>query len=106
MDSHSPNLRPVERRVLRMREAGLPDEEVARRFRRSPEWVARVRVLAALHTNDAVPPRGDVLRPLERRILRWRGDGASYDSLSPRFRRSPEFLERVERLARYRLGAS
>ncbi len=104
MDSHSPNLRPVERRVLRLFEAGLDDEEVGRRFHRSPEWVARVRALAALHPSDGVPTRGDVLRPLERRVLRWRGEGVSYDDLAPRFRRSPGFLERVERLARYRLS--
>ena len=105
MNSHSPNLRPVERRVLRLVEAGHDDEEIGRRFHRSPEWVGRVKALAALHPGDAVPTRGDVLRPLERRILRWRGEGVSYDDLAPRFRRSPGFLERVERLARYRLGA-
>ncbi len=105
MDSQLPNLRPVERRVLRLFESGLDDEEIGRRFRRSPEWASRVRALAALHSGNAVPPRGDVLRPLERRVLRWRGNGASYDALAPRFRRSPEFLERVEQLARYRLGA-
>ncbi len=103
MDSHSPNLRPLERRVLRMFEAGLTEEEIGRRFRRSAQWAARVRDLAALHSGDAVPPRGDVLRPLERRILRWRGNGASYDALAPRFRRSPEFLQRVEALADYKL---
>lgn len=105
MDSHSPNLRPVERRVLRLFESGLDDEEIGRRFRRSPEWVGRVRALAALHPSDAVHARGDVLRPLERRVLRWRGQGISHDDLAPRFRRSPEFLERVESLARYRLNA-
>ena len=103
MDSHSPNLRPVERRVLRLLESGLDGEEIGRRFNRSPEWVARVRTLAALHPSDSVPARGDVLRPLERRVLRWRASGAGYDDLSPRFRRSPDFIRRVEELAQYRL---
>ena len=105
MDSHSPNLRPLERRVLRLFESGLDDAEIGRRFHRSPEWVGRVRALAALHPGDSVPARGDVLRPLERRVLRWRGQGVSHDELAPRFRRSAAFLERVERLAHYRLGA-
>ncbi len=103
MDSHSPNLRPLERRVLRLVESGLADEEIGRRFNRSPEWVARVRALATLHPGDTVPARGDVLRPLERRVLRWRALGVGYDELSPRFHRSPKFLAQVESLAMYKL---
>jgi hypothetical protein len=105
VDSHSANLRPLERRVLRLSEAGLDDEEIARRFRRSPGWVARVRSLAALHRNDGPHMRGDLLRPLERRLLRWRGEGLSHEALAPRFRRSAAFLERVEQLAHYKLHA-
>ena len=45
------------------------------------------------------------LRPLERRLLRWRGQGVDHDELSSRFRRSPEFLARVERYARYKLAS-
>jgi hypothetical protein len=100
---HDHRLRPVERRVLRMSDAGVDDAEIGRRFRRSPEWAARVRALSAIPRPDGRLPRGDVLRPLERRILRWRATGADYDVLSPRFRRSPEFIRRVEALARYRL---
>jgi hypothetical protein len=40
------------------------------------------------------------LRPLERRVLRWREDGASFDEIAARFRRSPEFIERVVDMAR------
>jgi DNA-binding CsgD family transcriptional regulator len=45
------------------------------------------------------------LRPLERRVLRWRAQGADHDELAPRFRRSPEFLARVEEYAHYKLAA-
>jgi hypothetical protein len=45
------------------------------------------------------------LRPLERRLLWWRDQGVDYDELSSRFRRSPEFLARVERYARYKLAS-
>jgi DNA-binding CsgD family transcriptional regulator len=44
-----------------------------------------------------------VLRPLERRVLRWRSAGALYSEIGPRFRRSPGFVQRVEELARYKL---
>lgn len=96
------SLRPLERRVLRLAADGLDDAEIGRRFRRSPEWVGRVRALAH------VPRSGrrvseDVLRPLERRVLRWRAAGADYDAMSPRFHRTPDSLRQVELLAHYKL---
>jgi DNA-binding CsgD family transcriptional regulator len=96
-------LRPVERRVLRLVDQGLDDGEIGRRFRRSPEWVGRIRQLTQ-HPRSGAHFRGDVLSPLERRVLRWRAAGAEYEQISPRFRRSPQFLRQVETLAYYKLG--
>lgn len=101
----TPVLRPLERRVLRLAEGGLDDAEIGRRFRRSPEWASRVRELADV-PHRGTGPRGDVLRPLERRVLRWRAAGFGHDELGPRFRRSPDFLRQVESLAHYRLRAA
>ena len=95
-------LRPVERRVLRLVDDGLDDVEIGRRFRRSPDWVARVRTLAQYPRHGRYM-QGDVLRPLERRLLRWRATGADYEQISLRFRRSPQFLQQVELLANYKL---
>ena len=100
---HDRTLRPVERRILRLADAGVDDTEIARRFRHSPDWVARVRTLAAL-PRSGHHLQGDVLRPIERRVLRWRAAGADYEQISPRFRRSPAFVRQVESLARYKLG--
>jgi DNA-binding CsgD family transcriptional regulator len=97
-----PSLRPVERRVLRLAADGLGDAEIGELFRRSPEWVARVRVLAQVPRSGR-RTSGDVLRPLERRVLRWRAGGAEYEALSPRFRRTPDFLRQVESMAHYKL---
>ena len=102
---HDRRLRPVERRVLHMTEQGLDDAEIGRRFRRSPEWTGRVREMSTIPRPDGHHLRGDVLRPIERRVLRWRAAGADYDDLAPRFRRSPDFLRQVEALAQYRLRA-
>ncbi len=102
---HDHRLRPLERTVLRLADQGLDDAEIGRRFHRSPEWVGRVRALANVPRPYGPRLRGDVLRPLERRVLRWRASGADYEELSPRFRRSPDFLRRVEQLAQYRLRA-
>ena len=100
---HDTSLRPVERRVLRMSEQGLDDAEIGRRFRHSADWTARVRNLSEVPRPNGHQLRGDVLRPIERRVLRWRAAGADYDELAPRFRRSPDFLRQVEALAQYRL---
>lgn len=96
-------LRPLERRIVRLLEEGLDEAEIAGRFRRSPDWVLRVASMARMPRSPARPLRVDVLRPLERRVLRWRSGGADYAEIAPRFRRSPGFVQRVEDLARYKL---
>ena len=96
-------LRPLERRIVHLLEEGLDEAEIAGRFRRSPDWVLRVASMARTPRSQARPPTVDLLRPLERRVLRWRSDGASYADIAPRFRRSPAFVERVEGLAHYKL---
>jgi len=99
---HDQMLRPLERRVRHLADEGVDDAEIGRRFRRSPEWAGRVRVLIEVPRNGT-RLQGDVLRPLERRVLRWRADGAEFDQLSTRFHRSAEFLRQVEALAHYKL---
>ncbi|HEX6238145.1 MAG TPA: hypothetical protein VFZ68_13180 [Acidimicrobiales bacterium] len=98
-------LRPVERRVLRWAERGLDDAAIGERFKRSEGWAAQVRRLASLEWRAQPPRRDDPLRPLERRILRWREQGVDHEELSLRFLRSPEFLARVEEYAQYKLAS-
>ena len=96
-------LRPIERRVLRLEAAGVDRAEIAQRFRRSPEFIERVSELAKVPRQGARGADG-ALRPLERRILAWREQGAAYGEIGPRFRRSADFVERVEAFARYKLA--
>ena len=98
-------LRPLERRMLRLNRDGVEEEELARRFRRSPENVRQVLRLAQLPDRDGPPDRSGELSPLERRVLRWREDGAAIGELSDRFRRGSRHMAQVERMAHYKLAS-
>ena len=100
------HLRPLERRVLRLVDEGVDEQEIGRRFKRGPRFVHQVIELTGISRQTDGRSDTHVLRPLERRVLQWRQQGAGYEELAPRFRRSPEFLERVEALAVYKLGGA
>jgi IS30 family transposase len=102
VDDH--RLRPVERRIRSLVQHDVPVGEIAERFRRSPEFIHRVIELSELSNRTRPMPSSAPLRPIERRILRWRDEGASHAEIAPRFNRSPDFVERVEHLARYKLS--
>ncbi len=96
-------LRPLERRVLQMRDEGVAEHEIARRFRRSPAFIGRVIHFTSLDGRTS-PTVNQSLRPLERRVLAWRRDGAAYEDIAPRFTRSADFIQRVESMAHYKLA--
>jgi transcriptional regulator len=98
-------LRPIERRVLALKEAGVSDTEIAHRFRKGRRFIEQVEELGNLDGRDAKQRRRrpGSLRPIERRILHWRDRGVSTDEIAERFRRSPDYVARVERIARYKL---
>jgi DNA-binding CsgD family transcriptional regulator len=96
-------LRAIERRVRHLAEQGMSEVEIARRFRRSPGMIRRVIEMSDLPRTQRPAPH-DVLRPLERRVLQWRANGAHFPELGARFRSSPAHMERVENLARYKLS--
>jgi hypothetical protein len=101
-------LRPIERRVLRWMDDGVGNEEIARRFRRSPEFIGRVAEMAGLPGRQASPDpdrRLEPLRPLERCILGWIDQGATPAAIAPRLHKSEDFVERVAGFARIKLAA-
>lgn len=98
-------LRPLERRILALKDAGEDDIQIGRRFKRSPQFISRVTELARLDGRHAVATAAG-LRPLERRVLDLRDRGISREELARRFRRSPDHVARVEHLARYKLARS
>ena len=96
-------LRPRERRMRQMVADGCSEAEIASRFRRNPDYVRRVLSMSELDGRNAEPD-GQALRPIERRILRWRESGAPPSDIATRLRRSPGFVQRVEEMARYKLS--
>jgi DNA-binding CsgD family transcriptional regulator len=98
-------LRPIERRILRLVDEGVPEVEIAVRFRRSPDFVNRVIALAHLPGRAAPSDSSRFeLRPIERCVLGWRSRGASHAEIAPRFHRSEGFVVQVEELAQYKLS--
>jgi len=96
-------LRPVERCVLRLVANGVDHIEIARRFRRQPEFVDRVIAYSGM-ARTSVEPAEDTLRPVERRILKWRASGAGHADIGRRFHRSAGHIRRIEELATYKLA--
>lgn len=100
------HLRPFERTVLRLADAGMPTGEIAWRFRRSPGHIDRVIDLSRL------PDRGpstaqsspETLRPIERQVRRAREDGMDLAEIAARMRRSPSHVDRVDQYASYKLA--
>lgn len=97
-------LRPIERRMRQLSNEGLDEVEIAWRFRRSPRYVRRVLDLsehAGRTGHSSIDGNG--LRPVERRLMRWREEGADLEELAPMFRRRPRTLAQVEQMAAYKL---
>jgi DNA-binding CsgD family transcriptional regulator len=97
--------RAIERRVLRLAAEGYDDAEIGRRFKRSPAMIGRLIAMAELPRPESPGPQpASVLRPLERRVLRWRDAGADHAEIGARFRRSAGHISRVEGFARRKLA--
>lgn len=92
--------------MRRLVDGGMSESEVAWRFRRSPGHIQRVLRLSALDTSPAAHPPPSAAAALERVVVRGRANGVSHAELAARLRRTPQFIERVERLARLRAGVT
>jgi DNA-binding CsgD family transcriptional regulator len=94
------HLRPVERRVLAMRDAGESVEQIAGRLRRSPEHVERIIAWTDIPRSGPAPRMA--ARARERIVLAMRGNGDPHDLIAERFGRSEGFIRQMEGLAHYR----
>ena len=85
-----------------MRSEGLALEEIAGRIRRSAEHVDRIVGWTGVPRSGPAVRRSP--RPMETRVLALRERGESHEQIGRRFRRSPEFIRRVEGMAHYTLA--
>ena len=100
--AHFDALRPMERRILTMRDEGTSISVIAERMKKSPEFVERVIEWTEIPRsgND----RGSTLTPLENRVLALAADGEDHATIARRFKKSERFIRQVEGLAHYRKG--
>lgn len=95
-------LRPKERVIRRLSDSGMPESEIAWRFRSSPGHIQRT-----LRLIDVPRSRGDqtdssATTALERTVLKARSRGVTHAEIGARLRRSPGFVARVEQFAALR----
>jgi len=86
-----------------MTDEGLSEAEIGWRLRRSPGHVQHMLTWMELRAGRPYRPRSaGQPSPIERTVLRSRADGVSHAEIASRLRRTPGFIERVERFAALR----
>lgn len=98
------HLRPIERAVQRLADEGMTNADIAWRFRRSPGHIERILALSRLpRTGERTDHGNDTLRPIERCVVRARSNGVDAKEIAARMRRTPDYVERVEQFAAYKM---
>lgn len=96
-------MRPIERRILAMREEGLSYDEIGDRLRKSGDRVAQIAEWSSIPRQRQIPePSGELLSPIQRRVVTMRAEGRTHEEIGDAFRRSARFIKQVEGLARFR----
>ena len=98
-------LRPIERVILRLTEAGHPSSEISRRVGKKPGTVVRILQMMEMRDGQSMTPAAEPqpLRPLERVIVKLRARGESYGEIGNRLARSGAQIRRIEDMARMKL---
>lgn len=94
------HLRPIERRVLDMHEAGVTTEEIATRINRTSEFVERLMGWTEIPRSGERTERA--LTPKERRVLDMRADGESHAEIATKFKKTERYIRQVEGLAHFK----
>ena len=95
-------LRPIERRVLDLYNQGVHVEEIAARFNKSTEFVARLLTWTDIPRNGNGDERD--LNPIERRVLDMRAEGQTRAEIAEKFKKTERYIRQVEGLAHFKEG--
>jgi DNA-binding CsgD family transcriptional regulator len=98
-------MRPIERVVMRLREEGATPAEIGKRVGKKPGTVNRIVKMAGYREDGMSPrtPSDNPLRPVERVVMRLRGDGETYSQIGNRLALSGRRVQLIERLAEFKL---
>jgi DNA-binding CsgD family transcriptional regulator len=98
-------MRPIERVVMRLREEGASRAEIGKRVGKKPGTVNRIVKMAGYREDGMSPrtPSDNPLRPVERVVMRLRGDGETYSQIGNRLALSGRRVQLIERLAEFKL---
>lgn len=94
------HLRPIERRVLDMKEEGVVIDEIAKRIRKSPEFVERLITWTEIPRNGSSTDRH--LTPMQSRVLDLRAEGKSHEEIASKFKKGEDYIRQVEGLAHFK----
>jgi DNA-binding CsgD family transcriptional regulator len=99
-------LRPLERVVVRMHGEGMTPADIGKKVRKKPGTVNRILEMVEFKvdmtpnsTRNPYP-----LRPVERVIVRLRGQGETYSQIGNRLALSGRRVQFIEQLAEFKLG--
>jgi len=104
LNTNPEHLRPLERRVLSMRRTGMSIDDIARRFRSSPDHMRRVLQWSTIPRNG--PPKRQTPPAIERRIVAMRVGGMPYEQIAARLRRSQRSIRQIEGLTYFLRGST
>ena len=98
-------LRPIERVIVRLSEAGQGPPEISRRIGKAPGTVTRIMTMIDLRSDSRRTRvvEAEALRPVERVVMKLRARGESYGEIGIRLRKSGEQVRRIESYAQLKL---
>jgi DNA-binding CsgD family transcriptional regulator len=100
-----PELRPIERVVMRLHKGGVTPVEIGKKVGKKPGTVNRIVKMVGYREDGTAPatPSTHALRPVERVVMRLRGDGETYSQIGNRLALSGRRVQMIERLAQFKL---
>ena len=96
------HLRPLERRVLAMRDGGIKIEEIGRRINKSPERVESIIEWTSVPRSGLPARRTPSSKEL--RVMALLDAGESHQEVGERLNRGPEYVRQIEGIAHYRMA--